>query len=134
MIEKLFLILVRIALPTQDIFVFLYHQQGFDHVVANQFLIPIGMMFGADISIYHLFFKALVPATLGNIVGGGIFVGAVYWYVFDSMTSSMQLFARIRHGWQKRTKISWHHGPNKADGELGDDQIVIMDEEASKDD
>ena len=74
---------------------------GFDHAIANQFLIPTGMLYGADISVFHLFFKALLPATLGNIVGGGIFVGAVYWYVFDSMTSGIQLFSRIRFGWQK---------------------------------
>ncbi len=56
---------------------------GFDHVIANQFLIPMGMMFGADVSVSHLLIHALLPATLGNIVGGGICIGAVYWYVFD---------------------------------------------------
>jgi formate transporter len=71
---------------------------GFDHVIANQFLISMGMMFGADITITHLLFRALLPATLGNIVGGGVCVGAVYWYVFDSMGSSMHIFSRIR--WQ----------------------------------
>jgi|GEM_PF-6630561 len=24
----------------------------------------------------------LIPVTLGNIIGGGIFVGAVYWYLY----------------------------------------------------
>jgi hypothetical protein len=43
------------------------------------------MMLGADISITRLFFQALLPATLGNLVGGGLMIGAVYWYVFDSM-------------------------------------------------
>ena len=69
---------------------------GFDHCIANQFLISLGMMFGADISITHLLFKALLPATLGNIVGGGVFIGAVYWYVFDDIGSSMYIFSRIR--------------------------------------
>ena len=75
---------------------------GFDHVIANQFLIPMGMMFGADISISHLLFHALLPATLGNIVGGGICIGAVYWYVFDSMGNSIYLLSRIR--WQTNAK------------------------------
>ena len=69
---------------------------GFEHCIANQFFIPLGMMFGADISIAHLLFKALLPATLGNIVGGGIFIGAVYWFVFDNMGRSMYLLSRIR--------------------------------------
>jgi len=72
---------------------------GFDHVVANQFLIPVGMMYGADISISHLLFKALLPASLGNIVGGGLCVGAVYWYVYDTMTGEKKFIARIKDGW-----------------------------------
>ena len=28
------------------------------------------------------FTRNLIPVTLGNIVGGGIFVAAVYWYVY----------------------------------------------------
>jgi len=72
---------------------------GFDHVVANQFLIPVGMMYGADISISHLLFRALLPASLGNLVGGGLFVGAVYWYVYDSMTGDKKFLARIKDGW-----------------------------------
>ena len=75
---------------------------GFDHVIANQFLIPMGMMFGADISVSHLLIHALLPATLGNIVGGGICIGAVYWYVFDSMGNSIYLLSRIR--WHPNTK------------------------------
>lgn len=67
---------------------------GFDHCIANQFFIPMGMMFGADISVATLFW-ALLPATIGNAVGGGLMVGAVYWYVYDSMASSKRLFTRI---------------------------------------
>jgi hypothetical protein len=83
---------------------------GFDHCIANQFFIPLGMMYGADISFSHCLFHALLPATLGNIVGGGVLVGAVYWYVFDSMTSSIRLFDRIRPKMPSMTmrRVSWH--------------------------
>ncbi|KAL7574034.1 hypothetical protein ACA910_015613 [Epithemia clementina (nom. ined.)] len=63
---------------------------GFEHVIANQFLIPIGMMYGGDdqvVSVASLF-SALSAGTLGNIVGGGILVGAVYWYIFDAMAAT----------------------------------------------
>jgi formate transporter len=88
---------------------------GFDHCIANQFLIPMGMMFGADISISRLLFHALLPATLGNVVGGGICIGAVYWYVFDSMGSSIYLQSRIR--WHPNMK---HHDPK-------DDEIAVTE-------
>jgi formate/nitrite transporter len=71
---------------------------GFDHVVANQFFIPLGMMLGADISVKTLLFEALLPATIGNVIGGGIFVGAVYWFVFDSMNATNKVMGSISTG------------------------------------
>ena len=48
---------------------------GYEHCIANMFFIPLGMMEGADVSTGALILNNLVPATLGNIVGGAIFVG-----------------------------------------------------------
>jgi hypothetical protein len=62
------------------------------------------MMMGADISITRLFFQALLPATLGNLVGGGLLIGAVYWYVFDSMDTIIHFRERIQYG-RKRSAI-----------------------------
>jgi formate transporter len=28
------------------------------------------------------FFAGLVPVTIGNVVGGAVLVGAVYWFVY----------------------------------------------------
>ncbi len=37
----------------------------------------------ADVMTWGAFFmKNLIPVTLGNIVGGGIFVGSIYWYSY----------------------------------------------------
>ena len=63
---------------------------GLEHVIANQFLIPTGMMYAGaagKISVGQLL-CALSAATLGNMVGGGLLVGAVYWYINDSMATS----------------------------------------------
>jgi len=69
---------------------------GFDHSVANMFLVPIGMMLGADVTVGQ-FVVALLVTTMGNVVGGG-FVGAVYYYVFDTMSQSQAIGMRIRRG------------------------------------
>jgi formate/nitrite transporter FocA (FNT family) len=45
------------------------------------------MMMGADISVTRLLFQALLPATLGNLAGGGLLFAAVYWYALDSMAT-----------------------------------------------
>ena len=56
---------------------------GYEHSIANMFFIPAAMMEGAQISISELFFKNLIPSTIGNIIGGAFFVGTLYWYVYD---------------------------------------------------
>ena len=68
---------------------------GFSHCVANMYLIPMGMMMGANISVGRMF-TSILMASFGNIVGGGFFVGAVYWYVFDSMASTTLFLSRIQ--------------------------------------
>ncbi len=98
---------------------------GFDHAIANQFLIPIGMMLGADISISHLLFHALLPATIGNAIGGGLLVGAVYWYVYDSMASNKRLHVGIREGLFSRSMRrfpSTHHSMRRMLGGSSDDE------------
>lgn len=56
---------------------------GFEHCVANMFFIPVAIFHGADITWVDFIVKNLIPATLGNIVGGALFVGTSYWYVYD---------------------------------------------------
>lgn len=56
---------------------------GFEHSVANMFFIPAGIMYGASVTWADFFIANLIPVTLGNIVGGALFVGAIYWYIYD---------------------------------------------------
>ena len=55
---------------------------GYEHSIANMFFIPSGMLQGADVSIADFVVRNLIPATLGNIAGGAIFVGGLYWYIY----------------------------------------------------
>ena len=54
---------------------------GFEHSIANMYLIPIAMLAGAEITM-AAFLGNLLPVTLGNVVGGGVFVAAIYWLVY----------------------------------------------------
>jgi formate/nitrite transporter len=61
---------------------FAFVMLGFDHVVANMFYIPLGIFVGTPgLSVGHYIAYSMIPALLGNIVGGGLFVGVVYWYL-----------------------------------------------------
>jgi len=57
---------------------------GFEHSVANMFFIPTAIFYGVDVSWSSFLFDNLLPATLGNIVGGSLLTGLLYWYVYDS--------------------------------------------------
>ncbi len=71
---------------------------GFEHSVANMTFIPCGLFCrtipvyreaaeaaGIDVSnldVTHFLAGNLLPVTLGNIVGGALCVGCVYWFVY----------------------------------------------------
>lgn len=72
---------------------------GFEHSIANMYFIPYALfikMFdaefmsrvgervaGLDSLTWNAFFiNNLLPVTIGNIIGGAIFVAAVYWVIF----------------------------------------------------
>jgi formate/nitrite transporter len=54
---------------------------GFEHSVANMYFIPLGMILGAEITISQLLMN-LVPVTVGNLIGGSVLVGLVYWIAY----------------------------------------------------
>ncbi|BDC98696.1 formate/nitrite transporter family protein [Persicobacter psychrovividus] len=55
---------------------------GFEHCVANMYIIPAAIFCGAPITWGQFIGNNLIVATLGNIVGGFVFVGLAYWYIY----------------------------------------------------
>jgi formate transporter len=55
---------------------------GFEHSVANMYFIPTGIMLGAKVTWAQFIQWNLIPVTLGNIVGGFVFIGFVYYVTF----------------------------------------------------
>ena len=54
---------------------------GFEHSIANMFLLPLGWLLGAKIDLAGMAGN-LVPVTLGNMVGGGVLVAGTYWAIY----------------------------------------------------
>jgi nitrite transporter NirC len=65
---------------------FAFIGSGFEHSIANQSLMSMAMFLphGAEISLAG-FIHNQVFVTLGNLVGGGAFVGLVYWLATPSL-------------------------------------------------
>lgn len=73
---------------------------GFEHSIANMFMIPTGIAVHAlagpefwtaigadpakyaDLTVSHFIFKNLIPVTIGNIIGGGVMIGLANWFIF----------------------------------------------------
>ena len=64
---------------------------GFEHSIANTFFVPAGIYISKastyvgpalDANWSSFIINNLIPVTLGNIVGAGVFVALVGWYVF----------------------------------------------------
>ncbi len=68
---------------------------GFEHSVANMYFIPMGMFLkGTDVAAQaglnlanltwgNFIVKNLIPVTIGNIIGGSLFVALLYWSVYQ---------------------------------------------------
>ncbi len=68
---------------------------GFEHSVANMYFIPIGLLikwanpefvtkageFG-NLTLSNFLVHNLLPVTIGNLIGGALFVGAMYWFIY----------------------------------------------------
>mmetsp|Transcript_12730 Transcript_12730/g.20613 ORF Transcript_12730/g.20613 Transcript_12730/m.20613 type:complete len:167 (+) Transcript_12730:111-611(+) len=53
---------------------------GFEHSVANMFIIPHGMLCGAKVTVGQMMMNNILPVTLGNILGAAVFAsGLMYW-------------------------------------------------------
>ena len=55
---------------------------GFEHSVANMYFIPLAMMHDVVDITYSQFIIHLGVVTVGNIIGGSVFVALVYWLVY----------------------------------------------------
>lgn len=73
---------------------------GFEHSIANMFMIPMGIVIrnfaspefwhaaGAtaaqfpNLTLSHFIMDNLIPVTIGNIIGGGLLVGLTYWMIY----------------------------------------------------
>ncbi len=54
---------------------------GFEHSVANMYLIPVAMLHAGEIALVPAL-QNLAIVTAGNVVGGGVLVALVYWLVY----------------------------------------------------
>lgn len=57
---------------------------GLEHSIANMFFIPSAIYTGANIEWSSFILNNLIPSTIGNIIGGSVFIGMVYGYIYNN--------------------------------------------------
>jgi formate transporter len=88
-VDRIFAIILPIAA---------FVASGFEHSIANLYFIPLGILLKdeetilaaggpasdatANLTWSGFLYDNLLPVTLGNLIGGGLLVGAVYWLVY----------------------------------------------------
>ncbi|HXH12405.1 MAG TPA: formate transporter FocA [Alphaproteobacteria bacterium] len=94
---------------------------GFEHSIANMYFIPLGLWLRADARVLEMagrlpeqvsdltwmgfFGTNLLPVTLGNLVGGGVLVAAVYWFVYLRRRPANR-FVQLWDRWRAPKRLS----------------------------
>ena len=55
---------------------------GYEHVVANMFYLPMASLLDSSINIVNMTIKSLIPAAIGNYIGGGLLIPFIYNIVY----------------------------------------------------
>jgi formate/nitrite transporter len=66
--------------------IFTFFALGYEHSVVNMFVIPAGMWMGAPVSLADWWLWNQLPVTLGNLLGGLLFVGLPMLWLRDERT------------------------------------------------
>ncbi len=53
---------------------------GFEHTVVNMFVFPVGILSGAEVTLYEWWVWNQIPVTIGNILGALIFNASLWYY------------------------------------------------------
>ncbi len=56
-----------------------FQTMGMEHIVVNMFLHTTGPLLGSGVPLTKIFFWNFLPVTLGNILGGMVFIGMLFY-------------------------------------------------------
>jgi formate/nitrite transporter FocA (FNT family) len=55
---------------------------GFEHCIANMFVLVMAVAQGVEVTPKQILWDNLLPATIGNYIGGAFFIAAAYSFVY----------------------------------------------------
>ena len=58
---------------------------GYDHLVANMFIIPFGMMLGSPVTVGHYIVYSMIPTLIGNMASAIVMISFSYSMTYGSL-------------------------------------------------
>jgi len=99
---------------------------GFEHCIANMYFLPLAWLLvatgqapaGLDVSVITLsgIVHNLVPATLGNIVGGAGFVGFIYWAIYRKCLGGLSALPEASAAGEPAARPATYNAPRVVAG------------------
>ncbi|KAL6069963.1 Formate/nitrite transporter, variant 2 [Balamuthia mandrillaris] len=105
---------VFIAMAAEDIVskmigaiipIVIFATSGFEHSIANMFLVTVSIMYGADVDYGKFIYKNLIPVTVGNFIGGSLCMAMAAWYLYI-------IEPKHQHKWTHYTHFNNSHVHN----------------------
>ena len=66
-----------------------FQTMGMEHIVVNMFLHTAGPMLGSGVSFGQVIVWNFIPVTLGNIIGGMVFIGMLFYSTHRTQMSNV---------------------------------------------
>lgn len=66
-----------------------FQTMGMEHIVVNQFLHTAGPILGSGVPFYKVIVWNFLPVTIGNIIGGMVFIGMLFYSTHRSKVENV---------------------------------------------
>ncbi|HWK21626.1 MAG TPA: formate/nitrite transporter family protein [Ureibacillus sp.] len=77
--------------------ILIFFAQGFEHAVVNMFVIPAGILLGADVGIADWWLWNEIPVLFGNIIGGFVFTGLMLYLTYRAVPKKQRELFKIKN-------------------------------------
>lgn len=77
--------------------ILIFFAQGFEHAVVNMFVIPAGMLLGADVGFADWWVWNQIPVLIGNVIGAFIFTGLTLYLTYQTLPKNQLAPSKLKN-------------------------------------
>mmetsp|Transcript_16109 Transcript_16109/g.40594 ORF Transcript_16109/g.40594 Transcript_16109/m.40594 type:complete len:423 (+) Transcript_16109:114-1382(+) len=112
----------------------MYTVSGFEHCITNLVVVPLGIMYGADVVVSDWLWNNLFPATLGNFIGGGVIVGGFVSLIYSWNEEGQPLNLNVPKPLKRRASLMFEGVTSAISDTIDDTKTAMLRKVAHPDD